>query len=59
MVCLSSGEPELMALVGGAFEGIATRARTREPDTWCDSSLLYAGVDNLWPCKGARETRAQ
>ena len=25
MVCLSSGEPELMALVGGACEGIATR----------------------------------
>ena len=25
MVCLSSGESELMALVGGAFEGIATR----------------------------------
>ena len=25
MVCLSSGESELMALVGGACEGIATR----------------------------------
>ena len=27
MVCLSSGESELMALVGGACEGIATRVR--------------------------------
>ena len=27
MVCLSSGESELMALVGGACEGIATRDR--------------------------------
>ena len=25
MVCLSSGEPELLALIGGACEGIATR----------------------------------
>ena len=27
MVCLSSGEYELMALVGGACEGIATRTQ--------------------------------
>ena len=36
MVCLSSGESELMALVGGACEGIATR------DQWnkmCNCSL--------------------
>ena len=36
MVCLSSGESELMALVGGASEGIATR------DQWskmCNCSL--------------------
>ena len=22
----------------------------REPDSRCDSSLQYAGVDNFWPC---------
>ena len=30
MVCLSSGESELMALVGGACEGIATREKLRK-----------------------------
>ena len=30
MVCLSSGESELMALVGGACEGIATRDQWRK-----------------------------
>ena len=24
-----------------------------------ESSPQYAGVDNFWPCEGARETRAQ
>ena len=36
MVCLSSGESELMALVGGACEGIATRDQW---STLCKSSL--------------------
>ena len=30
MVCLSSGESELMALVGGACEGLATRDQWRK-----------------------------
>ena len=35
------------------------RARTTRLDSWCQSSPQYAGVDNLWPCEGACETRAQ
>ena len=26
---------------------------------WCQSSPQYTGVDNFWPCEGARETRAE
>ena len=36
MVCLSSGESELIALVGGACEGIATRAQWSKT---CNRSL--------------------
>ena len=38
MVCLSSGEPELMALVGGACEGIATR------DQWSKMCIVFSGT---------------
>ena len=38
MVCLSSGESELMALVGGACEGIATR------DQWCKMCKCSPGT---------------
>ena len=27
------------------------RARTREPNSWCQSSLQHAGGDYFWPCK--------
>ena len=45
MVCLSSGESELMALVGGACEGIATR------DPWsnlckCSLGTIVLYTDN-------------
>ena len=59
MVCLSSGESELMALVGGACEGIATRlsssgiCETQECESTHSSrgheDLLYAGLgDGTW-----------
>ena len=35
------------------------RARTARPDRWCQSSLQYAGVDNLWTSEGTRETRLE
>ena len=35
------------------------RARSREPVSRSQSSLQYAGVDNIWLCEGTRETRAQ
>ena len=38
MVCLSSGEAELMALVGGACEGIATR------DQWSKQCFFSLGT---------------
>ena len=41
MVCLSSGESELMALVGGACEGIATR------DQWCTMCNCSPGMTVL------------
>ena len=45
MVCLSSGESELMALVGGACEGIATR------DQWsklrkCSTATIVLCTDS-------------
>ena len=45
MVCLSSGESELMALVGGACEGIATR------DQWsklckCSPGMIVLCTDS-------------
>ena len=54
MVCLSSGESELMALVGGACEGIATRPMEQivQMLTWNDCSvhghegLIYASLDD-------------
>ena len=33
------------------------RARTREPNSWCQSSLQHAGGDFFSPCEGAREQR--
>ena len=62
MVCLSSGESELMALVGGACEGIATR------DQWsklckCQLGTIVLCTDSsaalgFVKCKGAsRRTR--
>ena len=42
MVCLSSGESELMALVGGACEGIAT------PNQW--SNLCNCSAGTIVPC---------
>ena len=49
MVCLSSGESELMALVGGACEGIATRGQ------WAKCAIAHLGrlccarpVQQLW-----------
>ena len=57
MVCLSSGESELMALVGGACEGIATR------DQWsklcnCSPGVIVLCTDSsaafgFVKCKGA------
>ena len=35
------------------------RARTREPDSSCQSSLKYACVFNFWPCQEVCETRAE
>ena len=35
------------------------RARTREPNSWCQSSPQRAGGPNLWSCEGARETRTE
>ena len=35
------------------------RARMREPNSLCQSSLQHAGGDYFWPWKAARETRAQ
>ena len=44
---------------GAKVDTAGGRARTREPDSWCQSSPQYACVDNFWPCEGARETRAE
>ena len=43
MVCLSSGESELMALVGGACEGIATR------DHWSKMCNCSSGMNSRSP----------
>ena len=54
MACLSSGESELMALVGGACEGIATR------DQWskmCNCSPGTIAVHGQFSSSGIRETQ--
>ena len=51
MVCLSSGESKLMALVGGACEGIATR------DQWSKMCNCSSGaVHGQFSSSGIRET---
>ena len=56
IICLSSGESELMALVGGACEGIATR------DQWskmCNQLLTWSdcAVYGQFSSSGIRETQ--
>ena len=55
VVCLSSGESELMALVGGACEGIATR------DQWSKMCNCFSGyyclVHGQCSSSGFRETK--
>ena len=51
MVCLSSGESELMALVGGACEGIATRdqwSKLCTCSTWDDCAVYGQLPQQLW-----------
>ena len=64
MVCLSSGESELMALVGGACEGIATRDRwskmcTCYPGTivLCTEQLTSSGICETQGCESAHSPR--
>ena len=45
-------------LVDDGARWILQRARTREPNNWCQSPPQHAGGDHFWPCKGARETKA-
>ena len=55
MVCLISGESELMALVGGACEGIAMRgqwSKLCKSSTW-DDCAVYGQLSNF----GIRETQ--
>ena len=57
-----------MSLLLSTCEGMAHRALIDDGqgseqehenlDSWCQSSQQYAGVDNLWSCERARETRA-
>ena len=52
MVCLSSGESELMALVGGACEGIATRPMEQivQMITW-DDCAVYGQLSSSGICE--------
>ena len=55
MVCLSSGESELMALVGGACEGIATKNQWSK---MCNCSLgKDCAVHGQLSSSGVRETQ--
>ena len=58
MVCLSSGESELMALAGGACEGIATRDLLEQNVqllTWDDCAvhgqLSSSGIREMQGCE--------
>ena len=33
--------------------------RTARQDSWCESSLQFAGLDNFWSCEGTRETKLE
>ena len=54
MVCLSSGESELMALVGGACEGIATRAWN---DCAVHGQLSSSGIRETQGCESTHSSR--
>ena len=56
---MCSGMTNRVLIDDGARWILQGDARTREPNSWCQSSLQYAGGDYFWPCEGARETRAQ